>query len=173
MAKILMFVDDAAQDIELFYPYYRLIEEGYDMIMVAEKKDMTFKGKYGISYKSKISYDEVNVSQYAGLLIPGGWAPDKIRSNESALSIVRAFNEQNKPIGQICHAGWVTISANILKGRNVTSVPAIKDDMLNAGAHWYDEAAVVDGNLVSSRCPNDLPEYMKAYIKVLEQSKNY
>lgn len=172
MAKILMVVDDLAEDLELFYPYYRLMEEGHEVIMAADKKDKDFKGKYGVPYTSTISYDEVNVDDFAGLLIPGGWAPDKIRRFEIVKEIVRKFNNDNKPIGQICHAGWVTISADILRGKNVTSTPGIKDDMINAGGNWSNVPVIVDGNLVSSRWPKDLPEYMIAYIDVLNRYLN-
>lgn len=172
MAKILVVVDDLAEDLELFYPYYRLIEEGHEVIMAADEKNKDFKGKYGVPYTSELSYDEVNVDDFAGLLIPGGWAPDKIRRFEKVKEIVIKFNDQNKPIGQICHAGWVTISANILRGKNVTSTPGIKDDMINAGGNWSNVPVVVDGNLVSSRWPKDLPEYMIAYVEVLNKYLN-
>jgi protease I len=164
-----MVVDDLAEDLELYYPYYRLMEEGCEVIMAADKKNMDFHGKYGVPYSSTMSYDEVNVDDFSGLLIPGGWAPDKIRRYETVLDIVKSFHKQNKPIGQICHAGWVTISANILRGKNVTSTPGIKDDMINAGGIWTNVPVIVDDNLVSSRWPKDLPEYMKAYIEVLNK----
>lgn len=172
MAKILMVIDDAAEDLELYYPYYRLIEEGHEVLMAASKKDKEFKGKYGVPYTSTMGYEEVDVDDFSGLLIPGGWAPDKIRRYDTVLEIVKKFNEQNKPIGQICHAGWVAISANILRGKNVTSTPGIKDDMINAGANWNNVPVIVDGNLVSSRWPKDLPDYMKAYIEVLNKYLN-
>lgn len=107
------------------------------------------------------------VEEIDGILIPGGWAPDKLRRFPEVIDIVQKLNAENKVIGQICHAGWVTISAKILQGRNVTSTPGIKDDMENAGATWLDEPVVVDKNLVSSRRPMDLPLYMKKYIEVL------
>lgn len=165
--KILVLVHQQAEDLELWYPIYRLMEEGYQVHMASESADQAFKGKYGVPYKSDISWNTADAGQYDGLLIPGGWAPDVIRRFDVVKELVRAFNEQNKPIGQICHAGWVTISANILKGKNVTSTPGIKDDMVNAGAIWHDESVVVDGNLVSSRKPSDLPAYVKAFIEVL------
>lgn len=169
MAKILTIVDDLAEDLELLYPYYRLMEEGYEVIMAADEKDKDFKGKYGVPYTSTMSYDEVVVDDFAGLLIPGGWAPDKLRRFDAVKQIVKKFHEQNKPIGQICHAGWVTISADILKGKKVTSTPGIKDDMINAGAQWFNVPVIVDGNIISSRWPKDLPEYMKAYIEELKK----
>jgi protease I len=99
--------------------------------------------------------------------VPGGWAPDKLRRYPEVLDIVRDINDKGKPIGQICHAGWVLISANIIRGKRVTSTPGIKDDMENAGGIWVDKSVVVDGNIVSSRKPQDLPDYMKAYVKLL------
>jgi protease I len=167
MKKILIIVEDQAEDLELLYPYYRLQEAGYQVDLAGREANLQYHGKYGVPYESNLSYEDVDVSDYSGLVIPGGWAPDKLRRYELVKDIVRKFNDQGKPIGQICHAGWVTISAGILKGKNVTSTPGIKDDMTNAGAVWFNDAVVVDGNLVSSRWPKDLPKYMEAYIKVL------
>ena len=167
MGKILCLVHDLAEDLELWYPILRLQEEGYVIDLAGETKNHKYIGKYGVPYTSNLTYDEVNPDDYCGLLVPGGWAPDKIRRFDSVLEIVRHFDRANKTIGQICHAGWVLISADILKGRNVTSTPGIKDDMKNAGANWFDEEVVIDRNLVSARRPPDLPAYMKAFIKVL------
>ncbi len=169
MGKILILVEDEAEDLELLYPYYRLIEEGYDVDLAGREANLQYKGKYGVPYASNISYENVDVAAYDGLLVPGGWAPDKLRRYELVKEIVRHFDSMQKPIGQICHAGWVLISAGILNGRNVTSTPGIKDDMINAGAIWLNEAVVVDGYIVSSRWPKDLPMYMKAYLDVLRR----
>ncbi|MBW7457546.1 DJ-1/PfpI family protein, partial [Paenibacillus sepulcri] len=106
----------------------------------------------------------VDSSQVDGLLVPGGWAPDKLRRYPQVLQLVKDMDAAAKPIGQICHAGWVLISAKILSGRKVTSTPGIRDDMENAGAVWIDEPVVVDGNLISSRRPPDLPPYAKAFV---------
>ncbi|MER2255451.1 MAG: DJ-1/PfpI family protein, partial [Priestia megaterium] len=102
-------------------------------------------------------------------LVPGGWAPDKLRRYPEVIEMVRHMDGQQKPIGQVCHAGWVLISAKILDGRNVTSTPGIKDDMENAGAIWHDEAVVIDGHIISSRRPPDLPPYAKAFADVLAE----
>lgn len=167
--SILVLVHQYAEDLELWYPIYRLQEEGYTVHMASPQEKEVFKGKYGVPYTSDLSWDTVDVNHYQGLLIPGGWAPDVIRRYDVVKKLVAAFDVQRKPIGQICHAGWVTISAGILKGRNVTSTPGIMDDMVNAGALWHDAPVVVDGNLVSSRKPADLPAYMKAYIDLLNR----
>ena len=166
--KILILTDDYAEDLELLYPYYRMIEAGYVVVMASDAGGRGLKGKNGVPYKSDVSWDDVSGSEFVGLLIPGGWAPDKLRRNDKVKAIVREMNEDGKPIGIICHAGWVTISAGIMKGRTATSTPAIRDDMENAGCKWVNEEVVVDGNLISSRAPMDLPAYMKAFIKVLE-----
>lgn len=168
--KILSLIHSEFEDLELWYPILRLREEGYTVHIAGEKKNEKYIGKYGVPAESDLSYDEVNSKDYDALLVPGGWAPDKIRRFPKVLEIVKEMNNDNKIIGQICHAGWVLISADILKGKTVTSTPGIKDDMTNAGATWVDESVIVDGNLVSSRQPRDLPNYMKAFIETLNKS---
>jgi protease I len=110
---------------------------------------------------------QVSEADYDALVIPGGYAPDRLRRADEVLDLVRAFDQRRKPIAFICHAGWVPISAKILKGRRATSVAAIKDDMINAGVDWVDEATVVDGNLISARTPADLGPWMKALLAAL------
>src|SRR5690606_37597256 len=130
--------------------------------LIGNEKGKTYIGKYGVPAVSDLSFDEMKSADYDGILVPGGWAPDKLRRYSKVLSTVQEMNEAGKPIGQICHAGWVLISAKILQGRKVTSTPGIRDDMENAGATWYDEAVIVDGNIISARRPPDLPLYAKA-----------
>ena len=165
--KIISLLSEDFEDLELWYPVHRLREEGCIVDLVAEEKGKVYHGKYGVPCQSDYTFDEVEAKDYDGILVPGGWAPDKLRRFPKVLQLVREMDEAKKPIGQICHAGWVLISAGILKGRKVTSTPGIKDDMTNAGAEWVDEETVVDGNIISGRRPPDLPSYMKAYIKVL------
>ena len=167
--KILSLIHNEFEDLELWYPILRLREEGHIVDIAGEKKDEKYIGKYGVPAESNMSYDEINSKDYDALLVPGGWAPDKIRRLPKVLEVVREMNSDNKVIGQICHAGWVLISADILRGKTVTSTPGIKDDMTNAGATWVNESVVVDGNLVSSRQPKDLPNYMKAFIETLNK----
>ena len=145
--KILQLVSNDFEDLELWCPVMRLREEGIQVDLVAEKKG-EYTGKYGV-------------------LVPGGWAPDKLRRFPKVLEIVKSMNDEGKLVGEICHAGWVLISAGILDGRKVTSTPGIKDDMENAGATWLDEAVVVDGNIISARRPPDIPEYNKALVEFL------
>lgn len=165
--KVIQLVSDDFEDLELWYPVLRLREEGAEVVIAGEEKGKTYKGKYGVPVVSDLSFDEVNVDEFHALLVPGGWAPDKLRRYPQVLQMVREMHEKEKIIGQICHAGWVLISAKILDGRKVTSTPGIKDDMENAGAVWVNEPVVVDGNIVSSRRPPDLPDYLREFIKVL------
>ncbi|MDN7240384.1 type 1 glutamine amidotransferase domain-containing protein [Planococcus sp. N028] len=167
--KVLSFVHHEFEDLELWYPILRLREEGATVHLAGEEAKTKYIGKYGVPAESDYGYGDITPEQYDAILVPGGWAPDKIRRFPEVLNIVQHMNEKNKPIGQICHAGWVLISADILKGRKVTSTPGIKDDMVNAGAEWFDEPVIVDGNLVSSQRPPDLPDYMREFIKVMEK----
>lgn len=167
--KVICLIHNDFEDMELWYPILRLREEGVIVHIAGEKANVTYTGKYGVPAVSDLSYSDVCSDEYDGLLVPGGWAPDKLRRCHEVLDLVRHMNEKGKPIGQICHAGWVLISAGILRDKRVTSTPGIKDDMINAGGIWSDEPVVVDGNIVSSRKPQDLSDYMKAYIKLLQQ----
>lgn len=165
--RIIALISEAFEDLELWYPVHRLREEGCIVDVVGEEAGKTYHGKYGVPCVSDYSFEDIDPNDYDGILVPGGWAPDKLRRFPVVLNMVRAMNDAQKPIGQICHAGWVLISAGILEGKKVTSTPGIKDDMTNAGAQWLDEASVIDGNIISARRPPDLPAYMKDYIKVL------
>lgn len=164
--SVVIFVEDFVEEIELLYPKYRLIEEGAD-VKVAGPEVRVFKGKNGYPIKADISFEQVNVNDYDALVIPGGYAPDRIRRSKKALELTRKFYESGKVIAFICHAGWVPISAGILRGKKVTGFFSIKDDLVNAGAEYVDSEVVVDGNLISSRTPDDLPAFCKAIISAL------
>lgn len=168
--KVISLVDHDFDDLELWYPVIRLREEGAQVDIVGPEANQTYTGKDGVPVESDCAYDEVNPKDYDAVIIPGGWAPDKIRRYDEVKNIVRHMNDHNKTIGQICHAGWVTISAGILEGKTVTSTPGIKDDMTNAGATWVNEPVVTDGQLVSSRRPPDLPQYLPELIKVMKEN---
>lgn len=167
MQSILIFVHEIYEDLELWYPKIRLEEAGFKTIVAGPEAGKVFSGKHGYPCKSDASYEDVQPDTFAGLVIPGGFAPDKLRRSDKVLDIVRKMDEAKKMIAFICHAGWVPISAKILKGRKATSVSAIKDDMENAGVSFSDAPVVVDGNLISSRTPSDLPDFCKAILKVL------
>lgn len=165
--KVIALVEDDFEDLELWYPVLRLREEGTTVDLVGKEANKTYVGKYGVPATSDKAFGDVDVASYDGILVPGGWAPDKLRRYQEVIDFVKYMDENKKPIGQICHAGWVLISANILQGKQVTSTPGIKDDMTNAGATWHDEAVIVDGHIVSSRRPPDLPPYVKAFADEL------
>ena len=164
---VLILAADLFEDMELLYPLVRLQEEGAT-VTVAAVDGRAVKGKKGYApLTPDATVDEVRAGDFDGLVIPGGFAPDKLRRSEAVLDLVRAFDAAGKPIAFICHAGWVPISAQILKGRRATSVGAIRDDMVNAGVEWVDEPVVVDANLITARTPADLALWLRAVIAAL------
>jgi protease I len=165
--KILALVDDIYEDLELWYPKIRLEEEGWSVPVAGPEANRTYKGKHGYPCVASIDIADVESEVYDALLVPGGFAPDKLRRDANVLRLVREFHEAGKPIAFICHAGWILISAGILKGRRATSTIGIRDDMVNAGAIWLNEPLVVDGNLISSRTPADLAVFAKALVDAL------
>ena len=164
--ELLTFVDDLYEDLELWYPKLRLEEAGYQMALASQAPG-TFSGKHGYPAKSDCLIADVKSADFAGLLIPGGFMPDKLRRLPDVLRLTREFFEQGKLVAFICHGGWIPISAKILKGKRVTGSLGIKDDLENAGAIWVDSPVVVDGNLVSSRTPKDLAPFAKALVDFL------
>ena len=164
---ILFFAAPLYEDLELWYPKIRLEEEGAKTV-VAGVGEKTYQGKRGYPITVDTSVDQVTASQFDGLVIPGGYAPDILRRYPKVLSLTKEIFDAGKPVAFICHAGWVPISAGIVRGRRGTSVGAIKDDLVNAGLRWEDSAVVVDGNLISSRTPADLPDFMRALIGALK-----
>lgn len=168
--KVIALVEDDFEDLELWYPILRLQEEGATVHLVGKEAGKKYIGKYGVPAESEYDFSSVQAKDYDAILVPGGWAPDKLRRYPEVIELIREMDKAEKPIGQICHAGWVLISADILKGRKVTSTPGIKDDMTNAGSEWLDEPVITDGHIISSRRPPDLPPYMKAFAdKLAEQ----
>ncbi|CAM3651781.1 type 1 glutamine amidotransferase domain-containing protein [Marinicrinis lubricantis] len=165
--RILAFVDDEFEDLEMWYPVLRLREAGAVVDVVGPEKNTKYIGKYGVPIQSDFSFEEVSAEDYDALYVPGGWAPDKLRRVEKVLRMTRSFHESNKPIGHICHAGWVLASAKICQGYTMTSTPGIKDDLENAGAVWVDEEVVVDRHIVSGRRPPDLPAFMREFIRLI------
>ena len=167
--KILMFVDDVYEDLELWYPKLRLIEEGAEVVVAGPEGNKVYKGKHSYPCKSDASYNNVEEKDFDGLVIPGGFAPDKLRREPKVLELTKQFNDSGKLVAHVCHGGWIPISAKIMKGYKCTSTPGIKDDIENAGATWIDEPLVIDRNMVSSRRPDDLPMFCKGIIEVLSK----
>jgi protease I len=163
---LLAFLDDCYEDLELWYPKLRLEGAGYAM-KCAAPKIKTYTGKHGYPAASDLLLKDARSEDFCGLLVPGGFMPDKLRRDAKVLSLTREFFEQGKLVAFICHGGWIPISAKILKGRRVTGSLGIKDDLENAGGIWVDEAVVVDGNLISSRTPRDLAVFGEAMVKFL------
>ena len=163
--RVLIFVEHAYEDLELWYPKIRLIEEGMEVVVAGPEK-IVYPGKNGYPCRADQTFDEVKADDFDALVIPGGWAPDKLRRDPRVLDLVRAFDRASKPIAMICHAGWVPISAKIVKGKRLTSVGAIRDDLENAGGIWVDEPVVVDGRMVTAQVPKDLPAMMQAILQI-------
>lgn len=164
MKQLIVLVDDAYEELELWYPKLRLEEAGYNVLTAGKEARTTYKGKHGYPCQAEVSYEDVKASDLAGIIIPGGFAPDKLRREPTVLKIVKELFDGGKIVAYICHGGWVAISAKIIKGKKVTGAAAIKDDLENAGGTWEDKSAIIDGNLISSRKPADLPEFSKAIL---------
>lgn len=166
--RVLLLAADLFEDAELLYPLWRLQEEQVETTLAGlEDEPVTGKKGHG-PLPVDTTVGKVAADQFDALIIPGGFAPDKLRQSDEVRELVQAFDQAGKPIAFICHAGWVPISAGIISGRRATSVGAIKDDMVNAGCDWTDEATVVDGNLISARNPGDLGPWLKAILGALD-----
>ena len=163
--NFIVLVEEMFNDQEFWYPFYRLQEAGARVTVVGSGSADRYTGKAGTQIEVNAAADQISLDEYDGVVIPGGYAPDLMRRCPAMLHLVKRLYEKGKVVAAICHAGWVLISAGILPNRAVTSFFSIKDDMINAGARWTDEEVVVDGNLVTSRTPADLPAFMRAVIQ--------
>ena len=165
-SKFVFLVANGYEDLECWYPKIRLEEAGAETVVASFEKGV-YESKHGYPIEATHKVEDLDIDDYDGVVIPGGnTSPDKLRRYQGVNEFVRDMDEAGKVIAMICHAGWVPISAGILDGRNATSYMAIKDDMINAGVNFKDEAVVIDGNLVSSRHPGDLPDFCRAILKV-------
>jgi protease I len=165
--RVLIFVGDVYEDLELWYPKLRLIEAGADVVVAGPEASKTYAGKHGYPCTSDATIAEMSAGDFDGLVVPGGFMPDKLRRDEKVLELVRDFASAGKLVAAICHGGWIPISAGVYKDVRVTGSPGIKDDLINAGAIWSDEPVVVDRHFVSSRKPDDLPEFCRGILSVL------
>ncbi len=166
--RVAVLAEGLYEDLELWYPVLRLREAGAAVVIVGTGSSETYVGKHGVPVVVDEDADEVTAADFDAVVIPGGYAPDRLRRYEAVLALVREAHQQGKVVAFICHAGWVPISAGIAKGRRVTSVAAIRDDLVNAGAQWEDSEVVVDGKMISSRGPNDLPAFCRAIIQAMQ-----
>ena len=165
--RILMFVGDIYEDLELWYPKLRLQEAGATVILAGAERGGQYLGKHGYPCIADGAIRDAREPDFDGLVVPGGFMPDKLRRDPLVLELVRSFNAAEKLIAAICHGGWIPISAGVYRGVRVTGSAGIKDDLENAGAHWEDAPVVVDRHFVSSRKPDDLPEFGRAIVQVL------
>jgi protease I len=166
--KIALFIEDMYNDREFWYPYYRMKEEGAEVKVIGPRK-ATFTAKEGITAEADVAISEARPEDFDALIIPGGFAPDLMRRTRAMVDFVAGMHSQGKIVAAICHAGWLLASAGIAKGRTVTSFFAIKDDLVNAGANWVDKDVVRDGNIITSRKPDDLPAFSRTIIDSLSQ----
>jgi protease I len=167
--QVAVLLDQQYEDLELWYPVLRLREAGHQPSLIASEPGL-YRGKHGLTASPDARVEAVRARDFDALLIPGGYAPDHLRRSEPILALVRELDERGAPIAFICHAGWVLVSAGIVSGRRMTSFFSIRDDLVNAGADWVDEAVVVDGNLISSRGPDDLPVFARTLVEVLART---
>ncbi len=170
--KILCFVGDIYEDLELWYPKLRFIEAGAEVVVAGQNANVVYAGKNGYPCKSDARIDDMNAADFDGLLCPGGFMPDKLRRDPKVLQLIKDFHESGKLVAAICHGGWMPISAGVYKNVRVTGSPGIKDDLVNAGAIWEDASVIVDRHFVSSRKPDDLPDFCIGCIEVLSKQKS-
>ena len=165
--RILSIVGDIYEDLELWYPKLRMIEAGAEFVVAGPEAGVVYSGKNGYSCQSDAALSDMNSADFDGILCPGGFMPDKLRRDPKVLSLIAEFAASNKLVAAICHGGWMPISAKVYAGVRVTGSPGIKDDLINAGAIWEDSSVVIDRHFVSSRKPDDLPDFCRAMIEVL------
>ena len=165
--RIAILVDTMYQEMEIWYPLYRFREAGAEVVTVGAEAGKTYTSKLGYPVKSEAAYKDLDPAKFAGVIVPGGFAPDYMRRHAEAAAFVKTMDLQTKLVAAICHGPWMLCSADVLRGRKATSFFAIRTDVVNAGAEWIDSEVVRDRNLVTSRKPEDLPAFMKACLAVL------
>jgi len=171
MKKVLILTDNDFEDLELMYPYYRFQEAGYQVVVVGPKAEETYKGEYSIDVKSDLAPKEVNIDEYEGVIVPGGRAPDGMRLNKSLVQLVKDASHKRKVVAAICHGVQLLIEADVVKGKRMTCYMSVATDLKNAGGIFSDKSVVVDGNFVTSRFPDDLPDFCREILRVLEKKR--
>ena len=171
LKKILILLEKGVEDSEFIYPYYRFQEEGFKMDIVAPQAKKEYVGKHGVPFTSEFSPSDVDLNDYDAVIIPGGQAPDRMRIHPGLVQLVKEANSKGKVIAAVCHGPQMLIEADIVRGKTTTSWPSVRTDLRNAGANVVDEPVVVDGNIVTSRSPDDLPDFCKATIKLLSTKR--
>ena len=167
--RIAIMLDEQYQEMEVWYPYYRFIEAGARVDLVAPEAGRIYKSKLGYPCQGTCSADQVRGDSYDAVVVPGGWCPDFMRRNEMMINFIRQCVSANIVLGAICHGGWMLCCTDAFRGKRATSFMAIKHDVINAGADWVDEECVVDGKLITARKPDDLPAFCVAIMKALAE----
>src|SRR5690349_4651566 len=168
MSRVAMIVDEMFEDSELRVPYDRLKAAGHDVVIVGREHNKQIRGKRGKEVvTTDEAIDDVAANQFDALVIPGGYSPDHLRTDRKMVALTRDLFQAGKPVAAVCHAGWMLVEADIADGHTVTSWPSIKTDLINAGARWVDREVVEDGNLITSRKPDDLPAFSDAILRQL------
>jgi protease I len=169
--RIAILAEDDYQDQELWVPLYRFREAGYETVVLGPRAGV-YRSKYGYPVTVESAASEVTADQFVGVVIPGGWAPDRLRQDDGVLKLVQALFEQGRVVAAICHGGWVLASAGVARGRRVTCYEAIRDDMVHAGAEYLDREVIRDGNLITSRKPDDLPAFCATILEALQEASS-
>jgi protease I len=165
--KIAIMLAQEYQELEVWYPYFRLREEGAEVVLVAPAAGQTYKSKLGYPCQSDVAAGDVKAADFHAVVVPGGWCPDYMRRSEEMIKFIQDAAKSKRLLAAICHGGWMLCCTEALRGRRATSFVAIKHDMINAGAEWVDAEVVVDGNVITSRKPSDLPAFCREIIKAL------
>jgi protease I len=169
MARVAFIVGEMFEDSEFRVPYDRVRETGHEAVVIGVQANQPLRGKRGReSITTERAAEDVRAADFDALVIPGGYSPDHLRMNIKMVGLTRDFVMQGKPVAAICHAGWMLVEADVLEGRTITSWPSIKTDLINAGARWVDREVVEDGNLITSRRPDDLPAFCSTLLKRLK-----
>ena len=168
--RVAILAENLYQEMELWVPYYRLKEEGADVKIVGGGGAKSYTSKHGYPVTVDVQADQASAVEFDAVVVPGGYAPDMMRRHAPMVKLVREAAQQGKVVAAICHAGWMLASADVVRGKRVTSFFSIKDDMVNAGGQWIDQEVVVDGTLITSRRPDDLPAFCREIVKSLSKA---
>ena len=170
--RILCFVGDDYEDLELWYPKLRLEEAGAQVVLAGPDAGVTYRAKHGYPCRSDAAVSQMNSADFAGVVCPGGFMPDKLRRDANVLRLLQEFDAQKKMVAAICHGPWTLIEAGVVKGRTMTSWPSLRTDLVNAGAKWVDQEVVTDRGLVSSRKPADIPAFSRKLIEEISEGRH-
>jgi len=171
MEKVLIFAGNGFEDKELYYPYYRFQEAGYKVIVVAPKAKEIYNGEHGLTITSDLAPEDVNLDEYVAVIIPGGRAPDRLRTDLGIVKLVKDAVQQQKVVAAICHGAQLLIEADVVKGKKMTCYKSVSTDLKNAGGIYQDSPVVVDDKFVTSRFPADLPDFCRETLKLLAEKK--